>query len=194
MSTSSCSPLSPPTVTGCGLEVFRYGWCCNQPTRSWGASSTLVVPGLKTSSTFANCRVPISPCCASWIKSDNCSSVFDQPLPTSKESGGLNLTEWYSPGLRAFSVGCSGRGRALASSCAEPPLPQAPSASANPTTTSTATTMGAADKSLLRLISQPPFALRGHSARCKGGLSRCPGLSISCTIVPEEGAAHRTDV
>src|SRR5215211_4089286 len=140
---------------------------------------------------FANCRVPISPCCPSWIKSENCSSLLCQPLPILKESGGLNLTEWYSPGRRILEVGYSGRGRALAS--AWPPVPpQALSASTNPTTTSTATTMGAADKRLLRLIRHPPF-VKGTKRGVRAG-SRCPCLRISCTILPEEGAAHRTDV
>src|SRR5215217_975064 len=100
----------------------------------------------------------MSPCCASWIKSENCSSLVDQPLPTLKESGGLNFTEWYSPGCRA-SAGYSGRGRALAASCVEPPL-QALSASATPPTTSTATNMGAANRSL-RPIRPPPSVIRG---------------------------------
>src|SRR5918995_5630735 len=113
-----------------------------------------------------------------------------QPLPTPKEKAGLNSSEWYSPGGRAL-YSLSGRGRALASSF-DPPAPQAPSASANPTTTSAATTMGAADKSLLRLIRHPPF-VKGTERGVRAG-SRCPRLRISCTILPEEGAAHRTDV
>src|SRR5688572_7124275 len=120
--------------------------------------------------------------------SDVSSGALDQPLPTVKEKEGLNSSERYSPGRRAFSS--SGRGRALASSF-DPPAPQAPSASANPTTTSTATTMGAADKSLLRLIRHPPF-VKGTERGVRAG-SRRPGLSISCTIRPEQRAAHRTD-
>src|SRR5687767_3337232 len=120
--------------------------------------------------------------------SDVSSGALDQPLPTLKESEGLNSSERYSPGRRAFSS--SGRGRALASSF-DPPAPQAPSASANPTTTSTATTMGAADK-CLRLIRNPPF-VKG-TERGVRACSRCPGLRNDCTIFPEEGAAHRTDV
>src|SRR5215207_9424042 len=45
---------------------------------------------------------------ATW--SDASSGVLDQPLPTLKESEGLNSSERYSPGRRAF--GSSGRGRA----------------------------------------------------------------------------------
>src|SRR3712207_7473226 len=41
---------------------------------------------LPISLTFANCRVPISPCCPSWIKSENCSSLLCQPFPIVKES------------------------------------------------------------------------------------------------------------
>src|SRR5215203_6241701 len=83
------------------------------------------------------------PCSPRSIVSDNCSSPFSQPLPTLKESGGLKITEWYSPGLRAIGpVGFSGRGRPLA--CSWPPAPlQALSAktrsvASSPTTSSSA--------------------------------------------------------
>jgi hypothetical protein len=86
-------------------------------------------------------------------------------------------------------LGSSGRGRALASSFA-PPAPQAPSTSTNPTTTSAATNMGAADKSL-RLIRNPPF-VKGTERGVRAG-SRRPGLSVSCTIRPGEGAAYHSN-
>src|SRR5215203_2533696 len=85
------------------------------------------------------------PCSPRSIVSDNCSSPFSQPLPTLKESGGLKITEWYSPGLRAIGpVGYSGRGRALPSSLPPAPAPlqaliaKTRSVASSPTTSSAA--------------------------------------------------------
>src|SRR5919107_1657621 len=141
---SNCTPLTPPTVAGCGFSVSRYGWCWNQPTISLGAFTTAdVVPFLVYSYTswrFLNTNAgPSSPPLAMANLSEVSSGTLCQPLPTVKEKEGLNSSEWYLPGGRA--LGSSGRGRALASSCADPPAEQAPSASTNPTTTSAATTM-----------------------------------------------------
>src|SRR5215218_1285908 len=47
--TSSCRPLTPPTLMGSGSEVFRYGWCSNHPTRSLGALTTIGLPFLLSS-------------------------------------------------------------------------------------------------------------------------------------------------
>src|SRR5215208_1632204 len=66
-----------------------------------------------------------------------------------KESEGLNLTEWYSPGRRAFSY--SGRGRALA--CSWPPAPpQALSAKTRSVASSPTTSSAAQALRLLTLV------------------------------------------
>ena len=53
--------------------------------------------------------------------SDASGGTFVQPLPTLKESEGLNSSERYAPGRRAFSSSGSGRGLLA---CSWPP-PQA---------------------------------------------------------------------
>src|SRR5829696_3419365 len=95
---------------------------------------------------FAKVNRRLNPSYPSWIKAGNSTPEFIQPLLTLKESEGLNLTEWYWPGLRAPRS--LGRGRPLASSFA-PPAPQAPSARANPMTTNSAANMGAAEEPTL---------------------------------------------
>src|SRR5215208_6291238 len=63
--------------------------------------------------------------------SDSSRGELDPPLPTLKESEGLNSSERYVPGRSAF--GSSGRGRALAFFS---PPPQALSAKTTNTTSS----------------------------------------------------------
>src|SRR5215204_1490006 len=98
------------------------------------------------------------PCSPRSIVSDNCSSPFSQPLPTLKESGGLKITVWYSPGLRALGpVGYSGRGRDLASSWPPAP-PHAFSAKTRSVPSSPTTSSAALALRLLTPVMHLPFS------------------------------------
>src|SRR5215208_2805983 len=113
--------------------------------------------------------------------------MFDQPLPTLKESGGLNLTEWYSPGCRAFSVGYSGRGRALACSSWPPAPPQALSVAARSVTSSPTTSSAALALRLLTPVM--PIFPSPHRCGRERALSATPPR-VDChmgSILPYRG-------
>src|SRR5215213_10805720 len=53
--TSICIPDVPPTLTGTGLEVSRFGWLWNQDTHSstsWGAGTSFGSLGLLGAKTW----------------------------------------------------------------------------------------------------------------------------------------------
>src|SRR5215203_5087762 len=113
------------------------------------------------------------PCSPRSIVSDNCSSPFSQPLPTLKENAGLNLTVWYSPGLRALGpVGYSGRGRPLACSSWPPAPPQALTAKTRSVPSSPTTSSAAHALRLLTLVM--PFFPSPDRCRRERAFSAAP--------------------
>src|SRR5215208_6343484 len=113
--------------------------------------------------------------------------MFDQPLPTLKESGGLNLTEWYSPGCRAFSVEYSGRGRALAFSSWPPAPPQALSAKTRSVASSPTTSRAAHPLRLLTPL-MPIFPSPDRCGRERALSAAPPKLFVTWVPYARRGA------